>query len=139
MGIFREFGIPVFSGYRNFGNSVFPFRITKFSVFPCIQKKSKIFFKNLIFFHKLFFWGVDTNSRGFPCIFGIPAHFQDSHAISGFPWIKKKQQKTIFFFQKLSHLAHYLEKLSKGIKVGIQKMLYILRIEKSVQQNHIFS
>ena len=53
--------------------------------------------------------------------------FQDSRGS------KKKQQKNNFF-QKLSHLAHYLEKLSKGIKVGIQKMLYILRIEKSVQQ-----
>ena len=53
--------------------------------------------------------------------------FQDSRG-------SKKNNKKTIFFQKLSHLAHYLEKLSKGIKVGIQKMLYILRIEKSVQQ-----
>ena len=55
-------------------------------------------------------------------------HFQDSHGS------KKQQQQKNIFFQKLSHLAHYLEKLSKAIKFGIQKMLYILRIEKSVQQ-----
>ena len=61
-------------------------------------------------------------------------HFQDSHAFSGFPWIKKTTTTKKHFFQKLSHLAHYLEKLSKAIKFGIQKMLYILRIEKSVQQ-----
>ena len=67
-------------------------------------------------------------------------HFWDSRAFSGFscnfriPVDQKKTTKNHFFFQKLSHLAHYLEKLSKAIKVRIQKMLYILRIEKIVQQ-----
>ena len=84
MGIFREFGIPEFSGYRNFRNSVFPFGIAKFSVFPCMakQKNPTNSKKNLFFFPKVMhFW----NSRAFSgslCIFGISVRFQNSRAFS---------------------------------------------------------
>ena len=63
-------------------------------------------------------------------------HFRDSRAFSGFSCIFRipvdpRKTKKQFFFQKLSHLVHYLEKLSNAIKVGIQKLLKLPGLEFS--------
>ena len=77
---FREFGIPV-QDYQIFG---IPVHLWNKKVW---KKSEKIWKKNP---KKYIFSKINGDSRAFsrfPCIFGIPVHFQDSRAFSGFPCI----------------------------------------------------